>query len=211
MRGETGVSLIAADRISRDDGQMWSGLLKSQPLLLGKTSSTTPAGREGLAPRVSYSHNMLDSVLNWLADGIGEVRLPVYEDTDPASVVGALSFRLQAGMLLSHVEEGRAMYAGVYNDLPDNGLPPQSKTVVPDRLAPMLCSLFVGESPNWLCATAGVVKHEIPLSRLTDSSLRQIQGVYAATIIAGSGELFIREKKMLSRWKTTLTVSIEYQ
>ncbi|EDZ4060307.1 hypothetical protein GRG43_004662, partial [Salmonella enterica] len=57
MPSETDMSLRAADRTARNGEQVWSGLLKAQPVLLGKTTLTMPAGREGLAPRVSYGRH----------------------------------------------------------------------------------------------------------------------------------------------------------
>ncbi|EDZ1464189.1 fimbrial protein, partial [Salmonella enterica] len=61
------------------------------------------------------------------------------------------------------------------------------------------------------CGVGESVKAFLPLSHLTDSSLRQLQGVYGAGIVAGSGELALREGAMPARWKSTLNVSIEYQ
>lgn len=205
------ISMPATGRTSRNGEQTWSGLLKEQPVLLGKTLQSMPAGREGLAPRVNYSSNTPGSLLTWLSDGQGEMTLPVYDVGNSASPVGVLSFRLQASMLLRHMESGQPVYTRVYNDLPGNGLPPQGRTLNAESTAPQLCELFAGDGPTWLCTAATQVGDAVPLSRLTDSRLRQPQGVYGAAIVPGSGELRLRRDVMLSRWKTSLNVSITYQ
>lgn len=211
MPSETDMSLRAADRTARNGEQVWSGLLKAQPVLLGKTTLTMPAGREGLAPRVSYGRHTSGAGPDWLADGEGEVTLPVYDSVSPDVLAGRFSFKLRAAMLLRHTQGDQPVYAGIYNDLAGNGLPPQGKTVPAGQLAAGLCGLFAGDGPAWLCGVGESVKVFLPLSHLTDSSLRQLQGVYGAGIVAGSGELALREGAMPARWKSTLNVSIEYQ
>ncbi|HDI4957918.1 TPA: fimbrial protein [Salmonella enterica] len=210
MPGETDMSLRVADGAARNGEQVWSGLLKAQPVLLGKTTLPTPAGREGLAPRVTYSSNTPGTVLNWLSDGEAEVTLPVYDGVTPDALAGHFRFRLRAAMLLRHTEGGQPVYAGVYNDLAGNGLPPQEKVVPTDELAPWLCGLFAGEGPGWLCGSALSVRNILPLTRLTDTGLHKLQGGYGSAIVAGSGELILREGVMPARWKTTLNISIEY-
>ncbi|ECX2002026.1 F4 family fimbrial subunit [Citrobacter braakii] len=205
------MSLPASDRTSRNGEQTWSGLMKGQPIVLGKTLMSMPAGREGLAPRVNYSSGTSGTHLEWLKDGQGEMTLPVYDVADSVSPVGELSFRLRASMLLRHIEGGQPVYAPVYNDLSGNGLPPKGQTQNAESTAPQLCALFAGDGPAWLCTVATPVGDAVPLGRLTDSRLRQPQGVYGAAIVPGSGELRLRRDVMLSRWKTTLNVSITYQ
>lgn len=211
MPGETDLSLRTTDRTAGNGEQVWSGLLKAQPILLGKTTLTTPAGREGLAPRVIYGRHTPGAVLDWLADGEGVVTLPVYGSASPDVLVGRLSFKIRAAMLLRHTQEGQPVYAGIYNDLADNGLPPQGKTVPAVQLATGLCGLFAGEGPAWLCGVGESVKAFLPLSYLTDGHFRQLQGVYGAEILAGSGELALREGVLPARWKSNLNVSVEYQ
>ena len=212
MVGENAdMSLQATDHISRNGEQTWSGLLKGQPILLGRTLLSMPTGREGLAPRVNYSSDTPGTLLTWVSDGQGKMTLPVYDVANNISPVGELSFRLQASMLLRHMEDGQPVYTRVYSDLSGNGLPPQGLTLSAESTAPRLCELFAGDGPTWLCTAATQVGDAVPLSRLTDSDLRQPQGVYGSAIIPGSGELRLRRDVMLSRWKTTLNVSIAYQ
>lgn len=212
MAGEnTNMSLPAADRISRNGEQTWSGLLKGQPIMLGKTLMSMPAGREGLAPQVNYGNGTSGTLLEWLSDGQGEMTLPVYDEVDRASPVGELRFRLQASMLLRHIEDGQPVYTPVFNDLSGNGLPPQGRTLNAENTAPQLCALFAGDGPAWLCTATMHVGNAMPLSLLTDSRLRQPQGVYGAAIVPGSGELRLHKDVMIYRWKTTLNVSIAYQ
>lgn len=205
------MSSPATARTSRNGEQVWSGLLKGQPVLLGKTLQSMPAGRDGLAPRVNYSSNTPGSLLTWLSDGQGEMTLPVYDAGNSVSPVGILSFRLQASMLLRHMEAGQPVYTRVYNDLSENGLPPQGRILSTESTAQQLCELFAGEGPVWLCTATMQERDVVPLSLLTDSRLRQPQGVYGAAIVPGSGELRLQKDVMLSRWKTTLNVSIAYQ
>lgn len=213
MPGDSAMSLSADEHQARKGERVWSGLLKAQPILLGKTTHTIPAGREGLAPRVSYVHGIPGASLNWLSDGEGEMTLPVYDDTAPLVPIGELSLRLQAAMVLRAMADGQPVYSGMYSDLTGNGLPPEGKTMPTPRAAALLCGLFAGEGPEWLCAQASTTKvgDLVPLSRLTDSRLRQPQGVYGANIIAGSGELRLQAGVMPSHWKSTLSVNIEYQ
>lgn len=213
MPSDSAMSLPADEHQARKGERVWSGLLKAQPILLGKTTHAIPAGREGLAPRVSYVHGVPGATLSWLSDGEGEMTLPVYDDAAPLVPIGEFSLRLQAAMVLRAMEGGQPVYSGVYNDLTGNGLPPEGKTIPTPRAAPLLCGLFAGEGPEWLCAEAGTAKggDTVPLSRLTDSGLRQPQGAYGAYIVAGSGELRLQAGAMPSRWKSTLSVNIEYQ
>lgn len=205
------MSLSVTGRTSRNGEQVWSGLLKGEPILLGKTLQSMPAGREGLAPRVNYSSDTPGSLLTWLSDGQGEITLPVYDVGNSVSPVGVLNFRLQASMLLRHMEAGQPVYSRVYNDLSGNGLPPQGRILSPESTAQQLCELFAGDGPAWLCTTTMEVGDAVPLSLLTNSRLRLPQGVYGAAIMPGSGELRLQKDVMLSRWKTTLNISIAYQ
>ncbi|ECV2306850.1 fimbrial protein [Salmonella enterica subsp. enterica serovar Javiana] len=211
MPGETDMSLRTADRASRAGEQVWSGLLKARPVLMGKTTQSTPAGREGLAPVVNYGSGMPDSVLTWLSGGEAEVTLPVYDSVSPGVQAGHFRFRLRAAMLLRYTQGDQPVYAGIYNDLPGNGLPPEGKTLPAAQLAAELCGQFAGEGPSWLCGGGLGVTTSLPLSRLTDDRLHQLQGVYGVETVAGSGELVLREGAMPAHWKTTLNVSIAYQ
>ncbi|WNI84216.1 F4 family fimbrial subunit [Citrobacter portucalensis] len=211
MPGETDMSLRAGDRVSRGGEQVWSGLLTARPVLLGNTPLALPAGREGLAPKVRYGGPGPETTPNWLSDGEAWMTLPVYDGAAPDALAGYFRFRLRAAMLLRHTAGGQPVYAGIYNDLSGNGLPPEGRALPAARLAGMLCGQSGGDGPAWVCGSGVSVTTYLPLSRLTDGRLRQLQGVYGAETVAGSGELFLREGAMPARWKTTLHVSIEYQ
>ncbi|MBB2426609.1 fimbrial protein, partial [Escherichia sp. 11.1597] len=95
--------------------------LPAMTVLLGKTTLTTPAGREGLSPRVSYGKGAEGFSLEWTAPGMAEVTLPVSGDNNVRA--GSFVFRMQAVGVLRHVQNGQPVYAGVYDDLNANGLP----------------------------------------------------------------------------------------
>ncbi|MBB2426729.1 fimbrial protein, partial [Escherichia sp. 11.1597] len=82
---------------------------------------TTPAGREGLSPRVSYGKGTEGFSLEWTAPGVAEVTLPVTGDNNVRA--GTFVFRMQTAGVLRHVKDGQPVYAGVYDDLNANGLP----------------------------------------------------------------------------------------
>lgn len=209
--GNDAISLSAGDRVSRNGEQVWSGLLKGGAVVLGKTTRVTPSGREGLAPRIHYGRGGAEASLVWQQAGEGLVTLPVSDGASPARQAGTLTFRLQAAMLLRHMQDGRAVYAGMYSDLPGNGLPPEELSLSAGKVSPLLCGLFAGEGPSWLCTGSLSAEGTEALSRLTDSGLRQVQAAYGAGIVAGSGELRLQGGSMPARWKSTLPVSIEYQ
>lgn len=211
LPGEDAIVLAAGDRLSRGKEQIWSGLLKGGAVLLGKTTQATPAGREGLAPWVSFGRGLEGAALVWASDSEGQVTLPVFDAASPTRPVGALTFRLQAVMMLRHIQGGQPVDVGVYSDLPGNGLPPQGLTLPAGQITRPLCGLFAGEGPAWLCAGPLSVQGTVALSALSDRNLRQIQAVYGAGIVAGSGELRLPEGRLPARWKTTLPVSIAYQ
>lgn len=48
------------------------------------------------------------------------------------------------------------------------------------------------------------------LSRFSATSLRQVEGVYGAQTVAGSGELRL-SGAIPERWRVSLPISIEYQ
>lgn len=209
--GNDAISLSTGDRISRNGEQTWPVLLKGSAVLLGKTTLVTPAGREGLAPRVHFGRGDPEAELVWQQDGEGQVTLPVFGAEAPSLQAGTLTFSLQTAMMLRHVQGGAPVYAAVYSDLSGNGLPPQGLTLPAGKTAPQLCRLFAGEGPAWLCAGSPAVQGAEALSRLNDSELRQVQAVYGAGIVAGSGELRMRDGEMPTSWKTVLPISIEYQ
>lgn len=73
---------VKQSRGIRDGEQAIPVALPAMTVLLGKTTLTTPAGREGLSPRVSYGKGAEDFSLVWTAPGVAEVMLPVTGDNN---------------------------------------------------------------------------------------------------------------------------------
>lgn len=180
--------------------------LPALAVVLGKTTRATPAGREGLSPRVSYGKGAEDFTLVWTEPGIAEVTLPVTGENNIQA--GTFVFRMQAVGVLRHVKDGQPVYASVYDNLNANGLPGESTAMKASDIPGVLQKMFSGEGPSWL-QTMTVTTTE-GLSQFSDATLRQIEGVYGAQIIAGSGELHLNGA-MPERWRVSLPVSIEYQ
>ncbi|MFL4555369.1 F4 (K88) fimbria minor subunit FaeI [Yersinia kristensenii] len=180
--------------------------LPALTVVLGKTTLTTPAGREGLSPRVSFGKGAEDFALVWTEPGTAEVTLPVTGENNTRA--GTFVFRMQAAGVLRHMQDGQSVYAGVYDDLKANGLPGEDLAMKASEIPGVLQRMFRGEGPSWLqtmtvTATTG-------LSRFSDASLRQVEGAYGAQIVAGEGELRL-SGGVPERWQTSLPVSIEYQ
>lgn len=180
--------------------------LPAMTVLLGKTTLTTSAGREGLSPRVSYGKGTEDFSLVWTAPGVAEVTLPVTGDNNARA--GTFVFRMQAAGVLRHVKDGQPVYAGVYDDLNVNGLPGESRVMKAGDVPAVLQMMFSGEGPRWLQDM--IVTGATGLSHFSDASLRQVEGVYGARVVAGSGELRLNGT-MPERWRVSMPVSIEYQ
>ncbi|EAA9055766.1 fimbrial protein [Salmonella enterica] len=180
--------------------------LSALTLVLGKTILTTPAGREGLSPRVSYGKEGEDFSLVWTAPGMAEVTLPVTGDNNVRA--GSFVFRMQAAGVLRHVKDGQPVYVGVYDDLNVNGLPGESAAMKTSDIPGVLQKMFSGEGPGWLQAMT--VSGYSGVSHFSDVALRQVEGAYGAQTVAGSGELRLNDT-MPERWQVSLPVSIEYQ
>ncbi|MEB7742615.1 F4 (K88) fimbria minor subunit FaeI [Escherichia coli] len=181
-------------------------LLPALTVVLGKTILTTPSGREGLSPRVSYGKGADDFSLVWTEPGMAEVTLPVTGENNIRA--GTFVFRLQAAGVLRYVQDGQTVYAGVYDDLEANGLPGENQVMKAGDIPGVLQTMFSGEGPFWLqtmtvTTTAG-------LSHFSDAALRQVEGAYGARTVAGSGELHL-DDAVPERWRVSLPVSIEYQ
>ncbi|EAV2220377.1 fimbrial protein [Salmonella enterica] len=172
----------------------------------GKTILTTPAGREGLSPRVSYGKGVGDFSLVWTEPGIAEVTLPVTGENNIRA--GTFVFRMQAVGVLRHVQNGQPVYASVYDDLNANSLPGESRVMKASDIPGVLQRMFSGEGPSWL-QTMTVTTTE-GLSHFSNAALRQVEGAYGAQTVAGSGELHLNGT-MPERWLVSLPVNIEYQ
>lgn len=185
------------------------GLQVSLPALtivLGKTTLTTPAGREGLSPRISYGKGAEGFSIVWTAPGMAEVTLPVTGDKNIRA--GTFTFRMQAAGVLRHMQDGQPVYAGVYDDLNTNGLPGESTAMKASDIPGVLQRMFSGEGPSWLKTMT--LSGYAGVSHFSDASLRQVEGAYGSQTVAGSGELRLNGT-MPERWRVSLPVSIEYQ
>lgn len=197
---------VKQSRGVRDGGEGIPVALPAMTVLLGKTTLTTPAGREGLSPRVSYGKGAEGFSLVWTAPGMAEVTLPVSGENNVRA--GTFVFRMQAAGVLRHVKDGQPAYVGVYDDLNVNGLPGESTAMKASDIPGVLQKMFSGEGPGWLQTMT--VSGYSGVSRFSDASLRQIEGAYGAQTVAGSGELRLNGT-MPERWRASLPVSIEYQ
>ncbi|SUY95193.1 Fimbrial, major and minor subunit [Citrobacter freundii] len=202
---------LSVDKNTANNGDIiWKDLLSEQMILLGKTRMVTPFGHDGLAPRVSYGNSHSEISLTPGNDGIINVTLPFYDAKTAAIPKGTLSFKIRVAMLIRYVDSGIPEYAGVYNDLSGNGLPIKEWVFPVEKSSAFLCALFSEEAPAWLCAQNKSTRNSLPLSQLTHNTLRQIQVVYGAGIVAGSGVLSLQNTDIPKDWKTVLPVNIEY-
>ncbi|MCF2182810.1 F4 (K88) fimbria minor subunit FaeI [Escherichia coli] len=193
-------------RGGRDSGQGISVALPVMTVLLGKTTLTTPVGREGLSPRISYGKGIEGFSLVWGAPGMAEVTLPVTGDNNARA--GKFVFRMQVTGGLRYVQNGQPIYAGVYDDLNANGLPGESTMMKTSETPGVLQNMFSDEGPSWLHTMT--VTTSVGVSHFSDASLRQVEGVYGAQTVAGSGELCLNGTPPV-HWRVSLPVSIEYQ
>ncbi|EKI8873970.1 F4 (K88) fimbria minor subunit FaeI [Escherichia coli] len=197
---------VKQSRSVRDGEQGIPVALPAMTVLLGKTTLTTPAGREGLSPRVSYGTGGDFFSLVWTAPGMAEVTLPVIGNNNVRE--GSFIFRMQATGVLRYVKDGQPVYVGVYDDLNANGLPGESNSMKVSDIPGVLQKMFSGEGPGWMQTMTVTVSEG--LSRFNDVSLRQVEGAYGAQTVADSGELRLNGT-MPERWRVSLPVSIEYQ
>lgn len=190
----------------RGEELVFSVSLPTLTVVLGKTILPTPAGREGLSPRVSYGKGTADFSLVWTEPGIAEVTLPVIGENNTRA--GVFVFRMQGVGALRYLQNGQSAYAGVYDDLNTNGLPGENRAMKASDIPSTLQKMFSGDGPSWLQAMT--VSGYTGVSHFSDAELRQIEGVYGAQIMAGNGELRLRGERP-ERWQASLPVSIEYQ
>ncbi|AOV97083.1 hypothetical protein A9798_08970 [Edwardsiella hoshinae] len=208
---------------SRNGQQIIPVPLPALTLLLGKTRAPAPAGGVGLAPDVTYGKGIAGFSLQWTAPGQAEVVLPLTGDN--RSHPGQLVFRIEAASLLrsqpaapsatptggattssaSHADA--ALNQALYNDLRGNGLPPAGAMLPREQTAAHLQAMFAGEGPAWLATLRlpGVAG----LSQFRNTALHQVEGVYGARLVAGSGELRLNGA-IPAHWQVSLPVSIDY-
>ena len=197
---------VKHNRGVRYDEQAIPVALPAMTVLQGKTTLATPAGREGLSPRISYGKGAEVFSLVWTAPGMAEVTLPVTGDNNARA--GTFVFRMQAAGVLRHMQDGQPVYAGVYDDLNANGLPSESTTMKASDIPGVLQKIFSGEDPGWLQTMT--VSGYSGVSHFSDALLHQVEGAYGAQTVAGSGELRLNGV-MPEHWWVSLPVSIEYQ
>lgn len=180
--------------------------LSAMTVLSGKTTLVTPAGREGLSPRVTYGKEVNGFKLEWTEPGTATVTLPVTGDDNRHA--GSFTFRIQAAAVMRYVRNGQTGYVSLYEDMKGNGLPEQTAVMPAEQVPAKLQAMTGGDAPAWLQKIS--VSETAGLSRFSDISLHQLEGVYGAQVIPDSGELHLIGE-IPSRWHVSLPVSIEYQ
>lgn len=205
--GEGTESLDVKTPVSRRAEQTIAVPLPAINILLGKNTQATPAGREGLAPLITYGRGLEGFSLSWTSPGIAQLTLPVTGENNTQA--GLFTFRMKGAGLQRSQDGGEPIYLALYEDLKGNGLPPQAEVMVPGQTAGALQTMFSGEGPSWL-AQGLSVNGAVGVSRFTDSGIKQLEGIYGAQAIANSGELHLKGD-IPSRWRVSLPVSIEYQ
>ncbi|ELS7737522.1 fimbrial protein [Escherichia coli] len=190
----------------KDKRQTVTVNLPAKNILLGKTMFTMPSGREGLIPRISFGVKEDDFSLEWTGEGKALVTLPVWGDGNARA--GTFSFRMIAGGVLCHITNDIYACSALYDDINSNGLPSQYYMIKPERTLNTLMSMFSAEAPAWLNKVK--ISTSMGVSRYGDLNIHQISGAYGAQIVAGSGILRI-DDVLLSNWRVSLPVNIEYQ
>ncbi len=175
-------------------------------LVLGKTSFSSIRGHEGLSPRINYGKGVKSFSLVWSAPGVAEVTLPVTGENNTRN--GTFFFKMQAVGVLRYVDNGQIVYSGIYDNMESNAFPDESHMLHRGDIPAVLQSMFNGESPSWLQSMK--VTTTTGLSRFTDASIHQVDGLYGARILANTGELRLDNTKT-DTWQVSLPISIEYQ
>lgn len=205
------INLTVSSQKGKQGELIWKGFLDDSALILGKTNPNVSYGKNGLAPEVTFEGEGEGFRLRWLEQGEAEVQLPVYDAVYPNQSVGQLTFRLVSAAMTKYIHNNRPVYVSMYNDLAGNGLPPREMAFKTGMASNVLCDLFAGEGPEWLCSGGRVDSGIEPLSRLTDANFIRPETVYGVRLKSGSGVLKIYGQVLSSPWKATLSVSINYR
>lgn len=192
--------------LSRNRKEVIPISLSAMTVLLGKSTQVMPVGRAGLSPLVIYGKAVEGFILKWTAPGTATVILPVTGEDNIR--VGSFTFRMQAAAVMRHVANGQTIYTGLYEDLKGNGLPEQAVVMPAKQVPGKLQAMFGGEGPNWLEELR--VSAIVGLSNFSNTNLHQLEGVYGAQIVPGSGELRLVGDVPFN-WHASLPVNIEYQ
>ncbi|HEN3635332.1 TPA: hypothetical protein U5E30_004023 [Yersinia enterocolitica] len=193
---------------SRSGDNYWNVPVSQVTILSGKTSVTSPSGRQGLTPVIRFGNTVDENKVQWNAPGIATVTLPVYGEGKEES--GKFTFKIRAVALMKHVTDGKVNYHSLYNDTAGNGLPDSKYALEPNQAVGVLQEIHDTEPLSWF-GNDIVLSGEKSISAFSDKSFRQVDGAYAAQIVQNSGELIFNTQVVPNKWRVTLSVSIEYQ
>lgn len=202
------VFVPALNENARSKDNYWHVPVTSVTILSGKTSGTSPAGRQGLTPVIRLGKTGEKSKVQWVAPGIATVTLPVYGEENEES--GIFTFKIRAVALMKHVTDGKVNYYSLYNNTAGNGLPDSKNVLEPNQAIGVLREIYKTEPLSWLDNDI-VVSDKKCISAFSDKSFRQVDGAYGAQIVPDSGELTFSTSVIPDKWRVTLPVSIEYQ
>lgn len=198
---------VRQQRNGAGKNQLVPAVLPRTPILLGKTTFPIPAGREGLSPHVSYGNGLDGFSLVWIKSGLAEVTLPLIGDDNNS--IGKFVFKMEAAAIFRYVDKMKYKYLNVYDDMNSNGLPTQAQLLASTNVPGTLQVMFNGDAPDWLRNMT--ISGTVGLSRFRDRGLHQIEGVYGAQIVPGSGELHINSTSIPEHWHVSLPINIEYK
>jgi len=202
------VFVPALNENARRGDNYWRVPVSSVTILSGKTSSTSPAGRQGLTPVIRLGKRGDKTKVEWTAPGIATVTLPVYGEEKEER--GIFSFKIRAVALMKHVTDGKVNYHSLYNNTSGNGLPDSNNLLEPSQAIGVLREIYNTEPLSWLSKDA-VVSDKNSINALSDKSFRQVDGAYGAQIVQDSGVLIFTSRVAPDKWRVILPVSIEYQ
>ncbi|MEB0968012.1 hypothetical protein VC899_22895 [Citrobacter braakii] len=186
----------------------WQVPIPSVTILSGKTSRTSPSGRQGLTPVIRFGRTGDENRVQWTAPGIATVTLPVYGEEQEAD--GIFTFKIRVAAVMKHVAEGKAEYYSLYNDTVGNGLPDSKYIIEPNHVVGILREVFIAEPLNWLSNDI-MVSEKMSVNAFSDKKFRQVDGAYGAQIVQDSGQLSFSSDAVPAKWRVTLPISIEYQ
>ncbi|ENE9858913.1 TPA: hypothetical protein PRY54_003927 [Escherichia coli] len=202
------VMVPALNGNERREGKFLHVPISQVTILSGKTSVTSPAGRQGLTPVVRLGKTSNDNRVQWTAPGIATVTLPVYGEEHEER--GIFTFKIRAVALMKHVIDGKEEYFNLYNDTAGNGLPDSKNVIERSQASGFLREIFKSEPLKWL--DNDILISEVKrISAFSDKAFRQINGAYGAQIVPNSGELTFSTHTVPAKWRVTLPISIEYQ
>ncbi|WP_045450037.1 F4 family fimbrial subunit [Citrobacter sp. S-77] len=204
--GKTMVPALNGNK--RDGENNWKVPIPSVTILSGKTSRTSPSGRQGLTPVIRFGRTGDENRVQWTAPGIATVTLPVYGEEQEAD--GMFTFKIRVAAVMKYVTEGKAEYYSLYDDTVGNGLPDSKYIIEPNHVVGILREIFIAEPLNWLNNDI-VVSEKMSVNAFSDKKFRQVDGAYGAQIVQDSGQLSFSSDAVPAKWRVTLPISIEYQ